>query len=361
VLTFLGLGSLVVMVGTPLLLCQALSRTSEAILAAGPDLVIRRVDPAGAVPLNVHQAVSAAASVAGVVRLVPRLWGTVAAGPQAVTVHSADPATVRGRAPAPDVPALPPAGQAVLGPGLSAGGRAPAVVSLHGSAQLTLAVAGSLGPETGAVLNDVVILNPADARRLLGLEEGQATDLAVDVFHEAEAQAIVGDLAHAFPWPVAVVTRKQAGGAYASSLARRGSLAAVAGLPALLGLALLTAATVRRQIGCRSDVGLFKALGWTTGDVLRHQILQALVVGFPAVAGGALVAYALVFWPGVEWPGRLFLGWDSAPPKLYLDTGGAGVVLAELAALVVLPYLTAVLWPALNSAAADPVDLLEKR
>ncbi len=234
-------------------------------------------------------------------------------------------------------------------------------MSLSGSLPLNLVVADKLEPATGVILNDVVVLNPADARRLLGLAEDQATDLAVEVFHEAEARSLAPELARAFPWPVSVYTRDQARGTYAAALARRGSLVAIAGLPALLGLALLTAATVRRQLGSRGDVGLLKALGWTTGDILYCQVLQALVVGLPAVAGGALTASALVFWPAIEWPGRLFLGWESMPPALHLDTGGAGGVLAELAALVFLPYLAAVLWPALNGAAADPLDLIDKR
>ncbi len=359
VLTSLGLGCLVALLGTALLLSEAVSRTSAAILAAAPDLVVRRVAANRFISLSVHEALLAAESIPGVVRATPRVWGTVAFGQKPVTVLSHSHINGgRDLEPTPALPEYPEMGQTLLGPGLATA-EGPSAVTLHGTVALTLAVAGILDKETGVILNDAAILHPVDARRLLGLGENEATDLAIEVFHESEAQAILPELARAFPWPVAISTRKQAQGAYTAAFARRGSLVALAGMPALLGLALLTAATVRSQTGKNSDVGLLKALGWTTEDILYQQILQALVVGLPAAATGAALAYGLILWPGVEWPGRFFLGWESSPPSLYLDPGGAGVVLVELVALVLLPYMTAVLWPAFKSAAADPVDLIE--
>jgi hypothetical protein len=359
VLTALGLGCLVALLGTALLLSEAVSRTSAAILEAAPDLVVRRVTANRFMSLSVPEALSAAESIPGVVRAIPRVWGTAALGQTPVTVFSSSPIEGGGdRVALPGLAVLPEMGQALLGPGLSAP-EGPSPLTLQGAVGLTLAVAGMLDGETGVILNDAVILHPADARRLLGLGENEATDLAIEVFHEGEAQAILPELAGAFPWPVAVSTRKQAQGAYTAGFARRGSLAAMAGLPALLGLALLTAATVRSQSGRAADVGLLKALGWTTEDIFYQQILQALVVGLPAAAAGAVLAYGLILWPGVEWPGRFFFGWESRPPALHLDPGGAGIVLVELAALVLIPYMTAVLWPAFKSAAADPVDLIE--
>lgn len=358
-LTALGLGCLVALLGTALLLGEAASRTSAAILAAGPDLVVRRAAANRFMSLPVSEALTAVESMPGVVRAIPRVWGSVAFGKTPVTVFSRSPMAV-GMDPEalPGLAAHPARGRAVLGPGLSAAER-PSAVTLQGLVVLTLAVAGILDGETGVILNDVVILHPADARQLLGLGENEATDLAIEVFHEGEAEAILPELARAFPWPVAVSTRKQTQGAYTAGFARRGSLAAMAALPAMLGLALLTAATVRSQTGRAGDVGLLKALGWTTQDILAQQLLQALVVGLPAAAAGAGLAYGLILWPGVEWPGRFFFGWESTPPALHLDPSGAGMVLVELAVLILMPYLTAVLWPAFKSAAADPVDLLE--
>ncbi len=314
VLTALGLGCLVALLGTALLLSEAVSRTSAAILEAAPDLVVRRVTANRFMSLSVPEALSAAESIPGVVRAIPRVWGTAALGQTPVTVFSSSPIEGGGdRVALPGLAVLPEMGQALLGPGLSAP-EGPSAVTLQGAVGLTLAVAGMLDGETGVILNDAVILHPADARRLLGLGENEATDLAIEVFHEGEAQAILPELAGAFPWPVAVSTRKQAQGAYTAGFARRGSLAAMAG---------------------------------------------ALVVGLPAAAAGAVLAYGLILWPGVEWPGRFFFGWESRPPALHLDPGGAGIVLVELAALVLIPYMTAVLWPAFKSAAADPVDLIE--
>jgi hypothetical protein len=49
--------------------------------------------------------------------------------------------------------------------------------------------------------------SPDDARQLLGLAPGQASDLAVHLFRREEEQAILADLAAAFPWPVRITGR----------------------------------------------------------------------------------------------------------------------------------------------------------
>jgi hypothetical protein len=69
-------------------------------------------------------------------------------------------------------------------------------------------------------------------------------------------------------------------------------------------------------------------------------------------------AYGLVFWPGSPWLGFLLPTWEGGPPGLYLHPAGALSVLLQVAALVFLPYLTAVLWPAVRLAAADPEAFL---
>jgi ABC-type lipoprotein release transport system permease subunit len=208
--------------------------------------------------------------------------------------------------------------------------------------------------------HDLVLLHPKDARQILGIAPGYASDVAVDVFHENEAEAILPDLARAYPWPVRLITRQEAAGIYSAGPARRSGLVYMTLIPALLALALIVVSANKNQSARRYEVGLYKAFGWTTPDIFRLQLLKALLSGAPATAVGLVLAYGLVLWPGVSWPGYLLLGWKQHPPVLYLDASGALLVLLEIALLIFLPYLAAALWPALKAAAADPQDFLER-
>jgi ABC-type lipoprotein release transport system permease subunit len=209
-------------------------------------------------------------------------------------------------------------------------------------------------------LNDVVIVNAADAGLLLGLEPGWASDLAVDVFHSQEAEALLPDLAAAFPWPVRITSRSETLRIYASGAYRRSGIAVVTMVPAVLSLCLLMAACIRERIGRRHEVGLLKALGWTTGDIVRFQVFRSVFIGLPGTAAGMLVAMALVFSPGIRWPGYLYFGWQTAAPALYLEMNPAAWVLLAVVGLVLLPFMAASLAAALQSAAVDPQEILER-
>jgi hypothetical protein len=357
VLLFLSLASLAAVLGTVLLLSQSLSHTAQRILNGAPDLVVRRVGTGGWTPLPAQESIELAKSVAGVTGARSRIWGTANGPAGPVTVYGIDPPLEQAGLPA-DIP-LPSPGRAVLGPGVSAAAGTDAIL-LSGTNARVFKVAAVLDSRTGMVAQDLVLLAPEDAGYILGIAPGYASDIAVDVFHEDEADALLPDLAAAYPWPVRLTTRREAAGIYAAGLSGRSGLAYMILVPALLALAFIVAGTGKNYNARQYEAGLYKAFGWTTPDIFRLQLLKALITGVPAVAGGLALAYGLAMWPGVSWPGYLLLGWKQRPPLLYLDPAGAVWVLLEIALLVFLPYLAAALWPALKAAAADPQDFLER-
>jgi hypothetical protein len=351
---------LVALTATALLLTEALSNTAAELLEAGPSIVVRRVNAGGWTPMPVEEGLRIARSIPGITQARVRIWG-VAAGPAGtVTVVGVNDETaesilpekseLRGRAPG--------IGEAVIGPGVSGIGNE-GVIDLTGYRTLELKIVGKLDSGAGTATQDIVLLHQEDARVLLGIPTGHASDLALKVFHDEEQEAIIPDLAAAFPWPVRISTRKEAVGSYSAGFARRGGIVYITITPALLGLALLVAGVVRERIGRRYEVGLLKAMGWTSTDVVKLQMFRAMLIGAPAAALGMLAAYALVFRPGVLWPGYLLLGWKESPPSLTLNASGASMVLLEVGALVILPFLLATFWQAIKGAAADPQDLLE--
>jgi len=357
IVLFLSLASLAAVLGTVLLLSQSLSHTAQRILKNAPDLVVCRVGAGGWTPLPVQESIRLATSVAGVIGAQTRVWGTVNGPDRPLSVFGIDQPPNRDGLP--ENIALPSPGHAVVGSGVLTATETQAI-RLSGAQSLVVKVEAVLDSRTSLVAHDLVLLDPADARQILGIGPGYASDLAVDVFHENEAEALLPDLAGAFPWPVRVTTRREAAGIYAAGLARRSGLFYMTLIPAVLALVFIVAGAGKNNSVRRYEAGLYKAFGWTTPDIFRLQLLKALFSGVPAVACGLVLAYGLVRWPGASWPGYLLLGWKQHPPLLYLDAAGTGLVLLEIALLIFLPYLAAALWPALKAAAADPQDFLEK-
>jgi len=353
----LSMGLLTTMMATGLLLSQALTATTSRLLDQGPDLVVRRVTPNGGQPISIHAA-NLARKIPGITEARPRIWGTVPTPQAIVTVVAADRDAI-GPLNANAAIQAPGRGEAVVGNGVSAP-QTDANLVLQGAATITVRVTQRFPKKPDLVSHDIVMLHPDDARRLLGLAPDEACDLALAVFHPDEAEALLPELARVFPWPVHIATRQETRKHYATAFGRRGGLAALLYIPAVIALALLTAAVIRQQIGSRSRVGLLKALGWTSRDIVALQITKAAIVGLPAIAGGLMLAYALVYAPSQTWAGTLLLGWQETAPIMPLDAGHAAAVFLEVAGILLIPYLAAVLWSSLVQAASNPHDLLNR-
>jgi hypothetical protein len=349
VLMFACLGGLVFISATALLFSQALDDTWSRLLDQAPDLVVRRIDGGSWAPLPSDEAAARAKTVAGVIRPIPRVWGIVAGpgGPVTlVTLSEGLPInTLNGIRP-------PAAGQAVVGWGVqraAAGNR----LILGDRRRLNLDVVAVFPKETGLTTHDLVWANAADARRLLGLAPGQASDLAVYLFRREEEQAIQADLTAAFPWPVRITARRNSRLHHHLQAERTGGIAVAAGIPALLALLLLLTAIGVGGPGRQAQQGLLRALGWTCGDIVKLQIVKASIVGLPALALGLASAEAAVFYPPAAGVTAYWITGGQALPALSLNPGGAILVMIEIVAMVGLPCLATVFLTSLRSAAGE--------
>jgi hypothetical protein len=350
----LALALLVAITGIGALLPRAMADAAGRLLAEGPALVVRRTGPAGWQPLPAREALVAAAQVPGALRARIRIWGLASAGGRSVTVVGVEqplPLAGGGRW-------LPAPGQAAAGPGAASPGSGPLVVSA--TASRTLELRGTFDPRGDLAGFDILALHPDDARHVLGLAPETATDLALDVFHAGEAQALAPELAAAFPWPVSITRRSEEQGRYAVAASRWGGVAALGAAPALLALALLVSLGVRQGLARRREAGLLKALGWSGAQVVHLHLLRSALLALPATLAGAAGAYGLIQHPGLCRSLAALLGWPGPCPAPYLDPLGALGELLAVAVLALVPFLSAALFPALEAAAADPQDLLER-
>jgi hypothetical protein len=356
-LMMVALGMLTALLATGLLLSHALTSATARFLAEGPDLVVRRVDPQGWRPIALD-ATRTAIAIPGITDARARIWGMASTPEGAVTVVAGNRAT-EGILDIDPSLRRPHSGEAVAGRGVVLPPGDDQIL-LNAAAALRLRVVGRFPAEVDLACHDLVLLDPGDARLLLGLPSDSASDLALYVFHPAEAEALRPELAKAFPWPVQIVTREETRKYYAAAFGRRGGLASLLYLPAALALALLVAVLVRQQMGDRRRVGLFKALGWTSRDIVALQMIKALLVGGPAIAAGLVGAYALVYALPSGWVGLFFLGWHPSGPILPLEAGHAGPLFLEITGLLLMPFLAAALFSSLRLSAADPQDLLQR-
>lgn len=338
----------------PLLLTSGLAHSAAQVLAASPSLVLRRVQPGGWRPIEADSASAHARAVPGVLSARPRVWGLASCQNRAVTVLGFD-LEQAARLASLGFSSEPPAsGTALIGPGVAAlpGAR----LTLRSAEEMHVTVAARLPDSTGIMAHDLILLPLADARRLLGLAPHEASDLAIEVHHPAEELALPPDLAAAMPWPVRITGRTEALAALEGGLIRRGGLGFMVTLPAVLTLLLLVLNAAQQQAG-RWELGLLKALGWSSGDILRRHLWQGLLLGLPAIMTGLALAQFLASGPGGAPVAGWLLDWPGTAPRLRLDAGAALAPLGLLTATILLPWLAALVLPVLLTA-GEPLRLL---
>ncbi len=345
-----GLFGVAVFVAGVLLVAEGARATAETVLEPAPDLVARRVSPHGFLPLPAGIADEVRARVVGPTRVAARVWGVVESHAGAVTVIAA---------PTQDGGAQLGRGEARVGPGLTI--PVGEQVNLGTQPRRSFVVVEALPAGAALVAHDLVVLHPEDARDLLALGPGEASDLALWVFHPEEAEVLIPDLRDAMPWPVQVTTKTRQRGLALRAIANRGSLGLVALLPALLALLVLAAGAVRDRLGRREEVGLLLALGWTFGDIVRLQLLRGLVLALPATVVGLIVAYLAIHGPGAD--AVVHLIWSVDPPLTgaALDPSGAVAVLLQTLVGVVLPWCAIVVTAAVVAGRGDVARALQGR
>ena len=255
-------------------------------------------------------------------------------------------------------------GEAVLGPGvarslgLRVGDRVAMATEPAADEGLPtpmfLTVRAVLTPETALLANDLVLTNDQDARRLLGVPAGEAVDLVVDVFPPEEGAVVAAAITHALTG-VRVIERESLARTFELTNDARAGLLSATLVPALIAFLLLA---WERLSGLsteeRREIGILKAVGWTTADVLAARMTETALVALAGTAFGLLLAYLHAFVLGAPLLVPALLGWSNLRPSLVIPPSTDPMELAALVGAVVVPFIGMAVVPAWRAATIDP-------
>jgi len=364
----LALTLVVFSLASTLFLTEALRREAQAAVAALPDLTIQHL-VAGRPSLIPVRNLRDITAIPGVLSVRPRVWGyyfipnlsgnlTVVGADTTIEGVRSDLALVigRGRLPLPGA-----SGEIILGEGLAAflGLEVGDDVGFPvGRSTKILSVVGVFHSEVAMWTADVILMSVPDARQLLNVPEGHATDLAVQLSTPDEATVAARKIEALMPGS-RIVDRHLLSRTYDLTFDHRGGVMGAMLLSALMAFLIIAWDRLTGVgPGERREIGVLKAIGWQTRDVLTARLWEnALMAGHGALAG-LLMAYLYVF--RAQAPGLydVLVGWSSIYPKLQLAPQfDAGQVLVVLG-LVVVPFVAISIVPAWRAATCDPHDLL---
>lgn len=344
-----------------LMLTSAVREESLRALDLAPDITLTRLRGGSPRPVSLLAA-EVMRAVPGVLRATPRVWGLlpVEGSPRVLTVVAAEaplppgPALWRGRAPTRGE-----RGWVVLGTSLARifDLRPGDALSARGT---SLRVLGVFLDEVAPRTADVALCAPADARALLGLDEGEATDLAVELSSPERRPEVLRAAAEHLP-DARALTRDDQRRAVTLTWGRRGGVALLALVPALvavLALALQRAATADPL--ARRELATLRALGWSVAEAAGVEALASLLPSVAAAIAGVLAAYAFVFPMGAPGLRELLLGPSATLAFARLAPVGAPGDASLAIALVLAPQAAAALLGAWRVASMDALRALRR-
>lgn len=250
------------------------------------------------------------------------------------------------------------AGQIVIGPamarvrGLAAGD----ILTLRAyTGALTRFTVARILPQVSELVSaDLVLMAADDFRSFFAMPAGHFTDIALRVVNPLEVRNVAAKLAAQFP-DSRPILREEILRTYEAIFSWREGIVLVLSSLALLAFVIFAwdkasglAADEKREIG------ILKAIGWETGDVIKMKFWEAALVSFFAFVIGYLAAYVHVFHFSSVLFAPVLKGWAVLYPRFELAPVIDGFQVATLFFLTVFPYAAATLVPIWRAAITDP-------
>lgn len=336
----------VFILGSVMFFTQALKNEAAIILRGSPEIIVQKI-VAGRHDLIPVADAARIGKIRGVNAVRPRLWGYY----YDPLVKANYTVMVPENLPLKD-------DEIMVGAGLARvrvvnRGNAMALRTYEGK-RLSFLIKGVLSPESELISADLILMSEKGLTRLFGIPPDQATDLTVTVANKKEIPTIAAKIVETFP-DTRAITRDEMLKTYNAVFDWRGGIliAILAGaVLAFLIFAWDKAAGLSAEE--KREIGILKAIGWETSDVLQLKFWEGLVVSLSAFLVGVILAYGHIFFAAASLFEPVLKGWSILYPQFRLTPFVSLSQVAILFFFTVIPYTVATIIPSWRAATIDP-------
>ncbi len=337
---------LVFVLASVALYTHALRSEAVRVLADSPEIILQRLI-AGRHDLIPPDYIDNIGRIRGVQKMEGRLWGyyydSVLKANYTLMVSPAH--------------TLPP-GEIIVGPALERmrgldTGSGISFRAYSGKLE-TFIVSDVLDHASELVNADLILMNEADFRNFFNYPAGHYTDVALSVANPLEVRNIGRKLLDQLP-DSRPILREEVLRTYASVFDWREGM-----MLALLSAAILAFGIFAWEKAAglsaeeKREIGILKAIGWETGDVITMKFWEGLLISLLAFLLGYVAAYLHIFHGEAGLLQPVLQGWSVLYPSFALSPEIDPLQVATLFFFTVLPYTAATLVPIWRAATTDP-------
>lgn len=337
---------IVFMLASVTLFTHALRKEAGLMLQASPEIIVQRMQAGrhALIPADYLQRIG---RLRGVTQKEGRLWG-----------YYYDPAVKANYTIMTAGQVAAPLTEIIIGTGIArarglAVGDYLTLRSQNGEA-FSFEIAALLDEKSELVSADLLLMSPQAFRRLFNVPEGFYTDLVLSVRNPREVRKVAEKLTLLLP-DTRPILREEVLRTYDSVFSWRQGILFVLLTGSILAFVIFAwdkASGLSAEE--RREIGILKAVGWETADVMRMKFWEGMIVSLSAFLIGYLAAYAHVFYASASLFEPVLKGWAVLYPQFRLTPFVDGLQLATLLFFTVLPYIVATIIPIWRTSITDP-------
>ena len=329
---------------------NALKREAKLILKDSPEIIVQKSLTGRYVPIPATYA-EKIRNIRGVVAVRERLWGYYYDPEVKANYTFVVPEKFPGEP-----------GTIIIGSGISRTRHAYQGDTLsftgYDGVPRNYTISEVLPADSQLVSADLIQISADDYRDFAGIPRDQATDLLLTVRNKREIATIAEKVRKLLP-DTRPIIRDEVLRTYDAVFNWRSGIMLVLLCTALLSFVIFAwdrAAGLSAEE--RREIGILKAVGWETSDVLIMKFWEATVVSLTAFLAGVVLAYVHVFFTSSALFLPVLKGWSVLYPDFRLVPYINVNHLITLFFLSVVPYTVTTIIPAWRAATIDPDSVM---
>lgn len=344
-----------------LFLTQSLRNEAANVLLDAPDLVVQRL-AAGRHDLIPNRYAAEIAKLPGVGTVTPRVWGyyydslkKVNFTLMGIAGGNDDLRLFAGAFPQTDK-------QCALGDGIAKAygvdiGDSLVLVDAQ-NRTLLYEITGLFDHQSNLLTNDLILLTEPELRRFFNLPADKSTDLAVQVYNQREISTLAKKIKYQLP-DTRPIGKSEILHTYDTVFNWRSGIMLTVFMSALIAFCILAwdkATGISAEE--KREIGILKAVGWDTSDVLMLKFWEGLAVSLSSFLLGSIIAYLHIFFYGASALTPVIQGWSVLFPEFRLTPAIDLYQIFVLAMLTIVPYIACTVIPSWKSAITDPDSVM---
>lgn len=222
----------------------------------------------------------------------------------------------------------------------------------------TCEITGVFKSHSSMWTNDLVIFTEEDLRRFFAIKDELATDISVSVYNSREISKIAEKIRRHFP-DTRPVMKSEILHTYESVFNWRSGMMLTIFSASLIAFSILAWDKATGISGEeKQEIGILKAIGWATGDILTLKFFEGVVISVTSFLVGIILAYLHVFIFNAPFLVPVLKGWSVLFPQVQLIPYVDIYQIIILGSLTIIPYMASTVIPSWKSAITEPDSVM---